>query len=151
VIERIHFPLPPSPENASAYAEQAVAAAREIDRVDLDYSAGSLETVDRTLGEFHLAGVPFEITGPSTFAFGCYLGEVVIRSLGGRWARSSAEPGKEDPRVPLVVALPDGRLCDPIGAAFERLESPEQQSVARFFQALHEQHRRGDAHATPDA
>jgi hypothetical protein len=129
---KLSLPIPPTPGNAAAYAGEAVAAAMEVDRVALDYTVESLAAVDRTLGEFRLAGVPFEVTSGATFALGCYLGEVVIRAAGGRWA--PAKPGHSAgvPPVPLVVELPDGRIADPIGEAFRRVASPADGALAEF-------------------
>src|SRR5436190_21792670 len=81
----LHLQFPPTPENAAAHAQLAVDAARNVDRVELDYSPQSLAEVDRILSKFHAQKLQVDQVGETVFSFGCYVGEVLVRQLGGSW------------------------------------------------------------------
>jgi hypothetical protein len=71
---------------------------------------------------------------------GCYLGEVIVRNLGGRW-RPTAETGwarlPEMAAYPLVVELPNGHQCNPLARPFKLLErGREGESMLGFYQGL---------------
>jgi len=68
---------------------------------------------------------------------GCYLGEVIIRNLGGRWrpAKETAFaklPGSSAFR--LMVELPNGHCCNPLARPFKLLErGREEESMEGFY------------------
>ncbi|QEL15473.1 hypothetical protein [Limnoglobus roseus] len=68
---------------------------------------------------------------------GCYLGEVIVRTLGGRWVPASqtvlAGPLRSA-GLPLAVELPNGHCCNPLGRPFKLLEhGREGESTAGFY------------------
>jgi len=68
---------------------------------------------------------------------GCYLGEVIVRNLGGRWVPAAettyaALPGMA--AFPLVVELPNGGCCSPLSRPFKLLEhGRDGESMVGFY------------------
>ena len=129
----IQLPMPPIPENAQAYADMALSAVKNIERVDLDYSPASLEIVDEILGRFHRDRVRGESIGATLFAFGCYVGEVFVRNFGGRWRKEEETPMRGLAGLFIVVELSDGKICNPIGKVFKRVEDGEGEGLPYFY------------------
>jgi hypothetical protein len=90
---------------AGAYAEQAIAAAREFN-TKLDYSENSLMEVEAILAQ--LAPQTSSANSPSGDVdemckiWGSYLGEVVRRRFGGAWSIETY-PGKQFATLTLSV------------------------------------------------
>jgi hypothetical protein len=124
--------FPPTPENGPIHAGLAVNAAWEVSRVDLDYSVASLQDVDAILERFHQDGVNQEAIGSILFAFGCYVGEVFVRHAHGQWVDVDASAMKGAASF-MVLELPGGKYCNPIGKVFKRVENGDEDSVAYFF------------------
>lgn len=129
----IRLPKSPIPENAEAYAELAVSAARNIDKVDLDYSPESLRIVDRILGRFHRDRVPPDKIGATLFAFGCYVGEVFVRHFGGEWRNEEETEMRGLAGSFIVLQLPNQTVCNPIGKVFKRVQDGEAESLPYFY------------------
>jgi|SRR5262245_31307628 len=134
---RLRLQFPPTPEHAAQLAELAVAAARNVDGVVLDYSPESLPAVDRILESFHREGLKENQIGETVFSFGCYVGEVLVRHNGGVWKLPKDSGFSRILRRGenmMVVDLPTGTVCNPIGKAFKLLENGKVESVAYFYQ-----------------
>ena len=129
----IRLPQPPIPENALAYAGKAVDAVKHIDERDLDYSPASLEIVDSILARFHRDKVPVEQIGATLFAFGCYVGEVFVRHFGGKWLKEEDTEMKGLAGFFIVVELPNGKICNPIGKVFKRVRDGDAESLPYFY------------------
>jgi len=66
-------------------------------------------------------------------SLGCLIGEILVRTDGGRW--SSAAPRRGVPEdAGLAVVLPNGRTVNPIRAAYDRADHGSDSSVIRFRQ-----------------
>ena len=130
---KIQLPKPPIPENARAYAEMAVKGAKHVDNIDLDYSPESLEAVDAIIDRFHKQGVSAEQIGATLFAFGCYVGEVFIRSIGGAWRKEEETEMRGLAGFFLVVELPNEKICNPIGKVFKRVQDGEAENLPYFY------------------
>ena len=126
----------PTPENAAAHAQLAVDAARNVDRVELDYSPQSLAEVDRIIGKFHAQKMRADQIGETVFSFGCYVGEVLVRNLGGTWKNPErsflSRLGLGDSNM-MVVGMPNGIVWNPIGKTFKLLENGKEDSVSYFY------------------
>lgn len=132
---RLALPHAPLPENAALLAELAVSGAKKINRIDLDYSPASLKHVDRILGKFHNEGLKPEQISETIFCFGCYVGEVLIRSNGGAWKmpfETDLPEGLRESTV-MLVELDKGNVTNPIGKAYKRVESGEGDSLEYFY------------------
>ena len=126
----------PTPENAAAHAQLAVDAARNVDRVELDFSPQSLSEVDRILSKFHAEKLRADQIGETVFSFGCYVGEVLVRHHGGSWQMPErgflARLGLGNSNM-MVVQMPNGIVWNPIGKAFKLLENGKEDSVSYFY------------------
>lgn len=96
----------------------------------LDYSVESLQRLDQFISE------NFEPVGSRTIAdslpqgVGCYLGEVIIRNLGGEWSEENK---------PEVVGIGTLDPVQPIEKAYRRFQNGRQDSLAWYYHALAKQ------------
>ena len=127
----------PTPANAKALAQLAVDAARKVDSVELDYSPASLKEVDRILGVFHSEKLRADQIGETVFSFGCYVGEVMVRHLGGTWKMPQqsfwSRLGFGETNMMMVEML-NGNVWNPIGKAFKTLENGKVESLSYFYE-----------------
>ena len=132
---RIRLKYPASPENARDHARIAVdLAAREYDTL-LDFSPGSLEVADSLIDSLREEGIDGEGAAEALFVLGCYLGEVMVRQLGGAWVATARSPLRAVSPWPMVVALADGSAWDAIGKAYKRLELGDSEYLPAFFES----------------
>jgi hypothetical protein len=132
---KLELRYPASPENALDHAQLAVEAAWEESEIDLDYSPASLEMVDAQIESLREEGLTGEDAAELLFVLGCYLGEVIVRGLGGRWLATARSPLAEISPWPMVVVLPGGSAWDPIGKIYKRLELGDSEYIPGFFVA----------------
>ncbi len=130
---RIKLRYPASPENARDHAQIAVLLAREEYESELDFSPGSLEMVDAHIDSLREEGIDGEGAAETLFVLGCYLGEVMVRHLGGAWVVTARSPLRGVSPWPMVVALGDGSAWDAIGKAYKRLELGDAEYLPAFF------------------
>ena len=128
--------IPPTPENAHIYADFIVQQAAEISRVHLDYSPDSLTQVDEIIEGFRQEGQTSESIDATLFSFGCYVGEVFVRNAGGAWKNTDETPMKGVAGSPIVVELPNGTICNPVGKVFKRLENGRENYLPYFYQVF---------------
>jgi hypothetical protein len=116
------------------HGNQAVQAARRVDDVTLDYSVSSLTAVDRILGGFHDEHLSERQIGETIFAFGAYVGEVIVRAVDATWVTVPDDHplGRGWP----MVELAGGALVNPIGKAFKRVGNGASDSIPYFYSAL---------------
>ncbi len=132
---KLQLRFPASPENALDHAQLAVEASWEEYEVDLDYSPASLERLDEQIEGLREQGLTGEDVAEALFVFGCYLGEVLIHGLGGRWVATARSPLRDLSPWPMVVVLPGGSAWDPIGKAYKRLELGDAEYLPAFYAA----------------
>ena len=132
---RIKLRYPASPENARDHAQIAVKLAREEYDADFDFSPVSLELVDSQIESLREDGIDGEGASETLFVLGCYLGEVMVRHLGGVWVPTARSPLRGVSPWPMVVALPDRSAWDAIGKAYKRLELGDSEYLPAFFEA----------------
>jgi hypothetical protein len=131
---RIKLHYPATPENAADHARLAVALAREEFDSDLDLTPASLELVDAHIDSLREEGLDGEGASETLFVLGCYVGEVMVRHLGGAWISTSRSALRGVSPWPMVVALPDGSAWDVIGKAYKRLELGDGEYLPAFFE-----------------
>jgi hypothetical protein len=131
---KLRLKYPATAGNAGDHAELAVrVAAEEFDTV-LDYSPASLERLDGEVESLREEGLDGEAAAEVLFVFGCYLGEVMVRSLGGTWVSTPRSPLRDVSPWPMVVALPDGSAWDAIGKVYRRIELGDSEFLPAFFE-----------------
>ena len=119
-------------ENAPRFAADLVEQAT-AQGMSLDYSPASVAALDAVIGSLRGEGVPVDRVADVLLSFGCYLGETIVRSTGGRWVSTGAVQLERPALFPIAVALPDGRACDPASQPFIALTDGPAASLAGFY------------------
>jgi len=132
----LNLSFPPAPEFASRHAELAVNAARKVDGVSLDYSVASLQALDDIIERLRGEGVSAEQIGATLFAFGCYVGEVFVRTVGGNWRLASETPMRNAAGFFIVLELGTENVVNPIGKVFKRFENGSEDHLPYFYQVF---------------
>jgi hypothetical protein len=127
--------LTPSPENAAEIAAMIVPFVAENYGVALDYGVGSLGQVDGVIDDLR-RDQRFEDLQPLLFSFGCYVGEVLVRHAGARWQTTESLGMGAVATSPIVLQMPDGRGCNPVGQTYKRFTSGSEGDLAGFYQAV---------------
>jgi hypothetical protein len=139
---KLELKFPATPETASDHAQLAVRLASEEHDVELDFSRRSLEDLDALVDTLREDGLSGEEAAEALFVLGCYLGEVLVRSLGGAWLATPLSALKDVSPWPMVVGLPDGSTWDAIGKVFRRLELGDSEYLPAFYAAARQHARR---------
>ena len=132
---KIRLSYPASVENASAHAAIAIRLAEEQWDTRLDFSRRSLVDLDGQIDSLREDGMDAEEAAEMLFVFGCYLGEVLVRRLGGTWVATGRSALRGVSPWPMVVALSDGSCWDAIGKTYRRLELGDSEYLPAFFDA----------------
>jgi len=130
---KLHLKYEPVPPNAARFASDIAEIAKRIDGVELDYSPDSLRAVDDLIERFHAERLTPDQVGETLFGFGCYVGEVFVRTVGGRWRLAEDTPMRGFAGVQLVIEIPGVRYVNPIGKVFKRLENGREDALPYFY------------------
>ncbi len=125
----------------------AASFADGLDRREDAYTPASLEQADNSVSGYHrMAALGWMKPEWEADAIdvaqraGCYLGEVIVRNLGGRWVPAAETAYARLPSAtgfPLVVVLPNGHCCNPLARPFKLLErGREGESLAGFYAGM---------------
>jgi hypothetical protein len=134
---KIELRYPATAENARDHAVLALAIGRESGTA-LDFSPGSLEDLDGLVETLREDGLTGEDAAESLFIFGCYLGQVMVKALRGRWEATPRTALADISPWPMVVVLPGGSAWDAIGKAYKRLELGDSEYLPAYFAAAAE-------------
>ncbi|PTT93354.1 hypothetical protein DBR42_00140 [Pelomonas sp. HMWF004] len=117
----------------AACAGMAVSMAKTADGAALDFSVKSLEYVDRTFIYLRTLKISNDQRDTLNGAFGCYVGEVIIRNLGGSWYFPSEE---ERSYIEERAIVQRGKLLsNPIGKVRKLMQNGIEDSVIHFYQS----------------
>ncbi|MGF6882627.1 hypothetical protein ABIA39_001569 [Nocardia sp. GAS34] len=100
---RLRLKYAPEPANAARFAADIAAAAANVSGVELDYTPDSLGHVDEIIEGFRSDRLSSDQVAETLFGF------------------------------PMVMELPTGMVCNPIGKAFKRLDHGPEESVPYFY------------------
>ena len=128
--------FPPSIENASKLAVVCVKTIRDLHEVCLDYSPSTLYLIDDILENLRDEGCSPNDFRETLYAFGCYFGEVFVRSANGVWVHAQDTILRYNAGNPLLIQLPNGRLCEPIAKVFWRLHYGRQDHLPTYYAAF---------------
>jgi hypothetical protein len=131
---KIKLRYPATAENARDHAQIAVDLAREEFDAELDFSPGSLELADSFIESLREEGIDGEEAAERLFVLGCYLGEVMVRHLGGSWVPTARSALRGVSPWPMVVAIEGGSAWDAIGKSYKRLELGDSEYLPAFFE-----------------
>jgi hypothetical protein len=132
---RLELKHPATAESAPDHARTAVELFRGEFDLELDWTPASVEDVDARIETLREEGLAVGEVAETLFVVGCYLGEVMVRGLGGRWIPTRTSPIAEISPWPMVVALPDGSAWDVIGKVLRRFELGDSEYLPAFFAA----------------
>lgn len=126
----------PTPKNAPRFSAEAVAAVKELAKVQLDYSPSSLHHVDRIIEQFRTDHVPLDKLSETLFGLGSYVGEVFVRYEDGEWRPTATTPLAKTVSVPIVVQLSETRFCNPIDKVYSRFTNGNLDNLAFFYRVM---------------
>ena len=128
LVVDLALPFPPEPEFMARHAETAVALIAEFEAIHLDYSTNSLEVIDEVIVTMRGNGETLETVSEALFAFGAYVGEVLVRTYDCSWVAVAGSP-------PQVKLLGD-QLVNPIARAFRGVEEDAEGGFVDLLQVL---------------
>lgn len=120
---QLALPYELTPENAPRFAADIVAQAASAG-IRLDYSMETLEYLDSVTASLRASGATVEQLPEVLFAFGCLLGECVVKARRGSWVHAEFD-------VPIGLRM-DAATLDPVGFAFATLTNSR--SYAGYFE-----------------
>ncbi len=132
---KLELKYPATCENAGEHALLAVELFRQECDEPLDFSPRSLDSIDAQLERWREDGLCAEEVAEALFVLGCYVGEVFVRSLRGRWQRTAQSPLAPLSPWPMVVLLRDGSAWDVVGKVFTRFEVGDSEYLPTYFAA----------------
>ena len=132
---KLELRYPATADNALDHAQLAVEVAWEEFGIDLDFSPGSLKSVDTQVESLREEGLTGEGAAETLFVLGCYVGEVMSRALAGRWTVTARSRLADISPWPMVVVLRDGSAWDTIGKVYKRLELGDSEYIPAYFAA----------------
>jgi hypothetical protein len=129
----LRLKYPPEPEYAKRLAATCVDAAERISGLTLNYSVESLLLVEKQLDAFANQGMRAEQIASTLFCFGCYVGELMLQRLGGRWVRADKSKLADLTQWPMVIEMRNGDCWNPIGKVFKRFDEGQGEDLTYFF------------------
>jgi hypothetical protein len=127
--------LTPSPDNAAEIAGMVIPFVEKNYGVTLDYSVQSLRQVDGLIDDLR-QDHKFEDLQPLLFSVGCYVGEVLVRHAQATWRTPGSVGMASVASSPIVVVMPDGRGCNPVGKTYKRFQNGPEDSLACFYDVM---------------
>jgi hypothetical protein len=129
--------IAPSPENAALIGEMAVPFVEQNYGLRLDYGVRSLGQIDGIIDDLR-RDQRFENLQPLLFSLGCYVGEVFVRNAKARWRTPESLGLTAIASSPIVLEMPDGRGCNPVGKVYKRFENGAGDDLAFFYRSIAE-------------
>ncbi|MDX9864246.1 MAG: hypothetical protein RBT34_05505 [Anaerolineaceae bacterium] len=133
---RLSLKYQPTPENAPKLASLIVQSALDVSNVVLDYSPRSLKDVDEVIEGFRQEGIALEDIASTLFCFGCYVGEIFVRNADAEWKNAADTPMRKVTNTPILIALPNANVTNPIGKVFKRFENGQGDNLEYFYQVF---------------
>jgi hypothetical protein len=130
---KLQLKFPATAENATDHARLAVEVTRQEFDSDLDFSAGSLETLDGHIETLREEGWTAEDAAELLFVLGCYVGQVMVRNLRGVWVPTVRSPIAGLSPWPMVVVLPNRSAWDTIGKTYLRFEIGDSEYLPAYY------------------
>jgi len=130
---KLQLRFPANAANAVEHAALAVRAVQEEFDSALDYTPGSLETLDGHIETLREEGWSAEDAAELLFVLGCYVGQVMVVRLRGVWAQTDQTPLSGISPWPMVVVLPNGSCWDTIGKTYLRFEIGDSEYLPAYY------------------
>jgi hypothetical protein len=120
-------------EAATRLAEVAASTIFTVFEHTVTYGVEDLVYVDQALSDLAAAG-DLEDKAPTIQAFGCLIGEILVRHDGGQWQEFSPEKSPLG-AIRVGVQMPSGLLVNPIGSAFKQAHGDEGRTAGLLREA----------------
>jgi hypothetical protein len=127
------------PEHAAAIVDLAVGHLKTQENIELDYSPASIRFVNNMILKWRKKGDTVDQVARPLLLLGMYLGEVIIRNLGGTWVateRLADEIASSAGGAPFLLELLDGRICNPIQRIFHLMKAAPDADLVRFYELV---------------
>ncbi|MBY8877563.1 hypothetical protein [Actinacidiphila acidipaludis] len=121
----------PAATSPARLAADIVAVVREGSGIRLDYTLGSLASVDRVIGNIRREQPPIEAVLPALQGFGAYAGQVLVLATSATWVVFDADQ-RDTFGQAFGLRTPDGQVWNPLGRAVQRYENGPQDSLRAF-------------------
>ena len=124
------------PEHAAAIVELVVGDLKTQEIIELDYSPASIRFVNDMILKWRKIGEPVDRSAMPLLLLGMYLGEVIIRNLGGKWVateRLADEIASSAGGAPFLLELLDGRICNPIQRTMRLMLTGPDADLVSFY------------------
>ena len=120
------------PDKAKQLANDAVKVVAQVSGQHLDYSPESLKIIDQVVLKFRKDGKTTGEINKTLVAFGCYVGEVMVRNLGYKWEN----PDEKEMALGFDITgirTTDGGLVNPVGKIFKLMKNGEEDNTVTFY------------------
>lgn len=129
-----------NPETFKKEAIETVKTAREIFEVELDFTAESIKTLDKMIEEGWKTPMgekeAYEFS-MSILSLGSYLGETIIKNIGGNW---QVDQDENNPVEKMLTAkiINLGKIAEiyPFGKTFKRFTNGKEDSLVFYYSSL---------------
>ncbi len=129
-----------TPETFRKEAQETVSTAKEIFEAKLDFTAESIKTLDKMIEEGWKTPMgekeAYELS-MSILSLGSYLGETIIKNLGGKWQVDIAEKNPVEKMLSAKI-IDLGKIAEiyPFGKTFKRFVSGKEDSLDFYYISL---------------
>lgn len=137
------LPHPPIPENMPALADITVRGARQMHKLDLDYSVESVSWVDQLLNSFGKEGS--HEMAEMVLCAGAYVGETLVRNHAFEWVVFPNDIARE---MRFSTGVQSGEVRgNPLGTAFDVVDHgyPDYSALTVARHLIAEAQARGEA------
>lgn len=126
---------PPVIENMPGFAAQASRSIGDIEHHQVTYVPADLAVIDKVIDDMRAEGVGSNDLAETLWTMGALVGEVMVRSNGGRWVDRLPEHA-EMFDFPFLVELPNGRTTNPLGKVFKRMDNGPGDGIVAFYEYM---------------
>ena len=104
--------------------------------LEMDYSAESLTLIDGFIDQIRSNEYPEDQVAKTLYCLGAYVGEVINKTLGGRWINRIDYQDSPMKNRALIVGMPNGAKGDPIGKVLNYYEDECAENITSFYEVF---------------
>jgi len=129
-----------TPESFKKEAQETTNTAKEVFKAELDFTSESIKTLEKIIEEgwkTPMGERAAREVSMSIFSLGSYLGETIIKNLGGKWQVNTTEENPVEKMLNTkIVDL--GKIAEiyPFGKTFKRFVNGKEDSLDFFYRSL---------------
>lgn len=130
------FPFNLMPQHAKFLAVSIVDNLNKNLFLGLDYSPESLGLIDVLIEQMRINDIDEIVIAKNLYSLGCYVGEVIIKSLGGDWLSKDDIRARPTGNTPLIIEMQNGAVADPIGKVLDYYEDELAEPLSVFYEVF---------------